>query len=87
MYNSTRFDKKNGGTSSIRSTIKYGNGKKMSINTNTMSGKSMVTFSNRGMTTRLNNSGKSITTGLSSGGKTTYFGSGLSVKSDLGSIK
>lgn len=78
----TYFNKKNGGLSSIRTTI--GNSSnKMSITTYPSTDRGGVTFKNDSTTMRMNNTGTSIGIGLSCGNNTTYFGSCGNVVSDL----
>lgn len=83
--NTTYFYNKNGGLSSIRTTI--GDKKNsMSMTSYPSSGKGGVTFKNNGISTRMNKSGISIGTGIKTGNNTTYFGSHGNVVSSLPSF-
>lgn len=82
MVNTTYFNKKDGGLSSIRTTI--GDSKnKMSITSYPSTGKGGVTFSNKDSVSRINNRGQSLGTGLKGGSKMTYFGTDGKINNNL----
>lgn len=83
--NTTYFYKKNGGMSSIRLTMGDSNNKR-SMTTYPSTAKGGVTFKNRFITTRMNNSGICIGSGIKSGNSMTYFGSNGNVVKNLPSF-
>ena len=86
MFETTTFTDKNGGISSVRAKVKYGKDKEYSVNYD-MFGKSMITFKSGNFTSRLNELGQSMRIGVSTGKSTSYYGSGLSMENNLGSIE
>lgn len=86
MAKTTYFYKKNGGLSSIRTTMGTSNNE-MNMTTYPDKGRGGVTFKNNGIKTRMNSSGVSIGSGLKCGNSTTYFGKNGNVVSDLPSFK